>query len=200
MGGRVRSVNDIEILQEMLVSASQVPLQKVSGKPPSVILTDVQAEATVTIKGLPQDSIVLRAEVFVPCADLDNSNCEFIFEGFKGECKRADFVILSTGAKKWIIFIEIQKGNYKSYKEVVQQLKGALCFMNYCKCIGKEFWLEEEFLDSYECRFVSMKDISLDKRKTRPGEPKQPLHSTPEDFLRIFGNSHHFRSLIYRGS
>lgn len=191
-------MNDIQILQEMLVSASQVPLQHESGRLPFVTLKDVQAEATATIKGLPRDSIVLRAEVFVPRADIENSNCEFIFEGLKGECKRADFVIVSTGARKWIILIEIQKGNYKSHKEVVQQLKGALCFVNYCKCIGKEFWREEEFLDSYEFRFVSMKDISIDKRRTRPDEPRQPLHSTPESFLRIFGNSHHFRSLVHR--
>ena len=191
-------MNDIEILQKMLISSAQVPLQQEPENPPFVKLTDVQAQTTVTIRGIPQDSIVLRAEVFVPNADVEGAECQFIFAGSRGERKRADFVIVSNGTKKLIILIETQKSNYKSRAEVVQQLKGALCFVNYCKCIGKEFWLEE-FLDGYEYRFVSMKDISIDKRSTT-GESKKTLHNCPEDFKRIFGRSHHFSQLIHRES
>ena len=136
MGGRGRIVNDIEILREMFNPCVQVPLQQEPGKSPSVKLTDVQAQTTVTIRGLPQKTVVLRAEVFVPAADIDNAKNKFIFNGSKGECKRADFVIISNGSRNWIIFIETQRGNYKSYQEVVQQLKGALCLLNYCKFIG----------------------------------------------------------------
>lgn len=192
-------MNDIEILKEMFTPCVQVPLQQDPGKPPSVKLTDVQAQTTVTIKGLPQKTVVLRAEVFVPFADINNAENKFIFNGSKGECKRADFVIVSNGSRNWIIFIETQRGNYKSRQEVVQQLKGALCLLNYCKSIGKEFWLEEEFLDGYEYRFVSLKDINIDKKSTPPEEFGNILHCHPKDFRRLFGRGHYFRKLTDRG-
>lgn len=185
-------MNDIEILQEMLDSSAQVPLQKKSGKPPSVQLTDVQAKATVEIRGLPHESIVIRAEEF--------SDSLSVFSGLRGERRRADFVIVSLNEKKWIIYIETQLSDYKEHKVIVQQLKGALCFVNYCKCIGKEFWSEREFLDDYEFRFVSMVHTSMDKRSTSPNRARTPVHTRPERYLRISGRSHHFHRLTDRVS
>lgn len=145
-------MNDIEVLKKMLIPSVLVPLQHEQDNRSSVKLTDLQAQTAVTIKGLPQNTVVLRAEVFIPYADAEDSNADVedrknscFFNGSKGECKRADFVIVSSGTKKWIIFIETQRGNYKSCKEVVQQLKGALCLINYCRSIGKEFWLEGNY-------------------------------------------------------
>ena len=121
MGRGVASVNDIEILQDMLSSAVRVPLQQEGQNKPSVQLIDEQAVTTVEIKGLPYDSIVIRAENF--------ENPLLIFNGTKGERKRADFVIVSNDGKgKWIICIETQAGNHKSERHVVAQLKGAQCF------------------------------------------------------------------------
>ena len=57
-------MNDIEILKDMLVCDAQVPLRQGGGGPLSVELTDRQANTTVEIKGLPHDSIVIRAEDF----------------------------------------------------------------------------------------------------------------------------------------
>ena len=174
----------------MLTSSAQVPLQKKSGKPPSVQLTDVQSEATVEIRGLPLDSIVIRAEDF--------SESLSVFCGSRGERRRADFVIVSHDEKKWIIYVETQLNDHKDHNEVVQQLKGALCFVNYCKCIGKEFWSESEFLDDYEFRFVSMIYTSMDKRSTSPNRDRTPVQTRPERYLRISGKSHHFHRLTDR--
>lgn len=55
-------MNDIEILQEMLISQAQVPLQQEQDRV-SVELTDTQAKTTVVIKELPQDSIVIKTDV-----------------------------------------------------------------------------------------------------------------------------------------
>ena len=188
-------MNDIEILQEMLVPDAQVPLQQGQGKS-SVQLKDEQAGTIVEIKGLPRDSIVIRAEAFEDSLKL--------FEGSKGERRRADFVIISIDSRKWIICIETQKSNYKSPKEVIEQLKGALCFVSYCRCIGREFWLEKEFLDDYHYRFVSMVDIDTNKetKKTRPYSPriqsKGKLHDSPRAFLKIYRSpSLHFRKLLF---
>ena len=189
-GGKSNRVNDIQILQEMLNPNLQVMLQPEQGRP-SVELTDSQAGTTVEIKGLPSDSIVIRAEDF--------KNPLTIFNGSKGERKRADFVIVANheSERKWIICLETKGGN-KTRTEVVQQLKGAYCFVNYCRCIGKSFWEYEEFLDGYQYRFVSVVRLNdPSKRRTENFYYTEKLHDRPEGFLkisRIF--SIHFSKLI----
>ena len=71
MGGRIKPMNDTEILKEMIISDAQVPLQQEGLRRPSVQLTDAQSGTTVNIKGLPHDSIVIKAEDFEdPLTDL----------------------------------------------------------------------------------------------------------------------------------
>ena len=193
-------MSDIDILKEMLISDAQIPLQQEGNQPPSVELIDTQANTTVEIKGLPHDSIVVRAEDF--------EDPLTIFEGSKGERRRADFVIVSNEDRgKWIICIETQAGNYKGRREVIEQLKGALCFVHYCKCIGKEFWEWEEFLEDYQYRFISMADINSNKgtKKTRHYSPHmQPigrLHDTPDAFLKFLRSPRlHFSHLLHEVS
>ena len=193
-------MNDIEILKDMLVCDAQVPLRQGGGGPLSVELTDRQANTTVEIKGLPHDSIVIRAEDF--------EDPLTVFKGSKGERRRADFMIVSNEEQgKWIIYIETQAGNYKRRREVIEQLKGALCFVHYCKCVGKEFWEWEEFLDGYQYRFISMVDINSNKetKKTRHYSPhiqsRGRLHDTPDAFLKILRSpSLYFRKLLHEVS
>ena len=63
MGGRVAPVNDIQILQEMLSRDSKVPLQQEYVRS-SVELKDETSGAIAKIRGLPQDSIVIRGGRF----------------------------------------------------------------------------------------------------------------------------------------
>lgn len=183
-------MNDIEILQEMLIADAIVPLQH--GQTTSVELTDPQGNTTVTIRGIPPDSIVIRAEEF--------EAPHYIFNNVQDAHKRADFVIVSNDTKKWMICIETQAGDYKPPVHVRAQLKGALCFMNYCQCIGKKFWKAKDFLDGYEYRFISMTNILTNMRPAFR-TPNRSLHSHPENYLKISGGrSHHFKKLIYRAS
>ena len=82
----------------------QVMLQPGQGRP-SVELIDPQSGATVKIKGLPPNSIIIRAENF--------ENPLTVFNGSKGERKRADFVIVSNdeNEKRWITCIETQESD-----------------------------------------------------------------------------------------
>ena len=104
MGRRVNLVNDIQILREMISLDVQVMLQPGQGRP-SVELIDPQSGATVKIKGLPPNSIIIRAENF--------ENPLTVFNGSKGERKRADFVIVSNdeNEKRWITCIETQESD-----------------------------------------------------------------------------------------
>ena len=191
MGGRIKPMNDIEILREMLVCNNdvQVPLEQEQGKPPSVELHDYQASTTVKIRGLPHDSIVIRAETF-------KSPLTF-FQGSKHECRRADFVIVSDDGNqgRWIICIETELAKSKEAWEIIAQLKGAACVVNYCQCIGKKFWKEKDFLNDYQFRFISMVYTSMDKRPTQNKMPNSSGDS-PETFLRVPGKAHHFSKLV----
>ena len=185
-------MNDIQILREMLTPDVQVTLQSGQGRS-SVQLTDLQSGATVEIKGIPPDSIVIRAEDF--------ENPLTIFNGTKGERKRADFVIVSNDerGRKWLICIETQEMDAKLASHVIQQLKGAYCFISYCKCIGKSFWESEEFLDGYEYRFISIVDLNFNRsrRRTQPFHSIGELHERPDVFLKISQSPIiYFRKLI----
>ena len=191
MGGRIKPMNDIEILREMLVCNNdvQVPLHPGQGKSPSVELEDNQANTTVKITGLPDDSIVIGAETF--------ETPVYVFKGLKGERKRADFVIVSNDKKgrKWIICIEIQTKEWKTAKHVTDQLKGAICVVKYCQCIGKTFWKENNFLNDYNYRFVSVICTSINKKGTQYKVPPS-LWDSPEHPWKIPGTSHYFNKLI----
>lgn len=176
----------------MLNPNLQVMLQPEQGRP-SVELMDIQSGATAKIKGLPPNSIIIRAEDF--------ENPLTVFNGSKGERKRADFVIVSNDerGRKWIICIETQEMDSKLASHVVQQLKGAYCFVSYCRCIGKSFWELEEFLDDYQYRFVSITDLNFNRsrRRTQPFHSQGELHNRPDLFLKISRSpTIYFRKLI----
>jgi hypothetical protein len=106
---------------------------------------------------MPDDDqvIVIKSDNFV--------KPKAVFQGSKGECKRADFVIIANTNRKKVIFcIELKSGN-PGNKEIFQQLKGAYCFIIYCREIGKIFWEEPDFLKDYEYRFISIKKILQNK-------------------------------------
>ncbi len=67
--------------------------------------------------------------------------------------------------------------------EIIQQLKGAQCFLAYCQEIGKTFWNESDFLKKYKQRFVSIGHTSIIKRKTRITR-ESGKHDQPEKMLK----------------
>jgi len=115
-------------------------------------------DSKVKINNLPADAIVIRLNVFTAFSAM--------FRSRKGECKCADFVIISP-EKKCILYIEMKRTKDKWYS-IVQQLTGAMCFVEYCGVIGREFWLERSFLTNYKKRFISIGRTSMPKKPTRP--------------------------------
>lgn len=67
-------------------------------------------------------------------------------------------------------------------EEIIQQLKGAQCFVAYCREIGQLFWNNPNFLKGYEYRFISIKNISVSKK---PSRTKTAIHDRPEQMLKI---------------
>ncbi len=185
-------MGDIEILQAMILDAAKVPLES-NGNRNRVILREPDLpDCSVTINGMPSDDqvIVIKADAFVAPRT--------VFAGSKGECKRADFIIIAnTEVKKVIICIEMKaKAGTSLEWEIIQQLKGAQCFVGYCQQVGKVFWEEKDFLNGYMYRFVNIRNINnVDVRTTKElkndslkktkGQSKPDIHNRPERMLKI---------------
>ncbi len=169
-------MTDINLLDQMIKNEAKMALENKNGKL-YVTLSEPQCpRGSVTIAGLPNNAIVIKADKF--------NSPDSLFAGSKGECKRADFVIVAdSGQKKVVLCIEM-KQTRDSAKEVVQQLTGTLCFVSYCKEIGREFWNRQDFLKGYDYRFISIGHISIAKRRTRID--RQPgIHDRPEQMMKI---------------
>ncbi len=170
---------DIAILKEMINPSATVPLLDNYGKKQVILREPAPANYAVTIYGMPNDDdvIIIKADAF--------TSPKAIFQGNKGECKRADFVIIAdTGQKKVIVCLEMKGGKGGTETEIIQQLKGAQCFVTYCREIGRSFWNQPNFLKDYLYRFVSIRDISITKKPTRI-PPDTPPHDSPDKMLKI---------------
>lgn len=60
----------------------------------------------------------------------------------------------------------MKAGKGGTQSDIIEQLIGAHCFVAYCREIGKSFWKQPNFLEKYDCRFVSIKNITQ-KNTTR---------------------------------
>lgn len=167
---------DIEILLEMIKDDARLEVVNLNGKNQVTLIEPQNDKGSVVVFGLPDDIVVIKADTF--------KSPDAVFCGSKGECKRADFVIVAnTGNKKVILCIEMKAGR-DSEKEIIQQLAGTRCFIAYCQEIGKTFWQRQNFLNGYVYRFVSIGHISIAKKKTRTTR-HVGLHDQPERMLKI---------------
>lgn len=165
---------DMDILSELINKAALIPLQQEYGKTIARLIEPQAPDAIATIRNLPSDALVIKTDAF-PSPDS-------IFNGSKGECKRADYVIIST-EKKCMLFIEIKRTK-DEWAQIVKQLIGAQCLMKYCQEIGKSFWKEAGFLDGYRSRFISIGHTGIAKRPTRV-EKTAKCHDTPDKAMKI---------------
>jgi hypothetical protein len=175
-------MSDIAVLKAMIQDHAKVPLEINQYGKKKVVLAESD-KYSITINDMPKDDevIIIKADIFGPPDE--------IFKGNKGECKRADFVIVAnTDGKKFILCIEMKAGKGGGEAGIIQQLKGAKCFVVYCQEIGQLFWKNKDFLKDYEYRFVSIKKISIAKKETR--NKNAPLHDQPDNMLKISSPSH----------
>ncbi len=131
-----------------------------------------------TVRDLPTDSIVIKADKFPSPGNF--------FIGNKGENKRADFIIISEEkTRRWIVYVEMKTGD-SSAQEITQQLKGAQCVAAYCESVAEKFHNERTgFLNEYEPRFIRAKKTKTPNRETIAPRPVTKTHKTPEEHLRL---------------
>jgi hypothetical protein len=162
-------MSTITILRELISDEATVELKAQNGKF-SCELGETSSDYEVKINNIPEDSIVIKSDKFPAPKE--------IFKGTRSERKRSDYVIV-TESKKRMYIIELKRSSDTStQKDVIAQLKGSDCLMEYCRKIGREFWGDTDFLDDYEKRYIRFVGRSLDKRSTRQKENNENI--TPE--------------------
>ena len=188
-------MSDIAMLKEMIKDCAIVELEyQKEYKRDSYLLklTENQDNYSFVVNGMPKpdEVIVIKLDEFF--------DVRKIFTGSKGECKRADFIIIAnTPTEKVILCLEMKKGK-DSNTSITKQLKGAKYFVSYCREIGRLFWNQPDFLQDYQYRFVSIKNISISKTTTssRKSSQKSEIHDQPEKMLKISAQAKHFQELI----
>lgn len=171
-------MNDLIILNELINENALVVLEEGCYGKLQVTLVEPKSVGSpgynINIVGIPKHSIVIKIDEF-PAPKP-------IFKGDKGECKRADFVIITNA---YIVFIELKRGTGKN-PEIIQQLQGAKCVVDYFRIIATNFWDEPNFLDMthYKYRFISIKNFALNKKPTYQQDSKE-IHDSPRKMLKI---------------
>lgn len=179
---------DLIILDRMIQDSAKVPLTEVYGKFQVELRETHGVNYEVTIKNIPKNTLVIKSDEFPAPTKF--------FQGNQGECKRADYLIISEdNQRKFIIVIEMKAGKAIE-KEVIHQLRGSECLIAYCQKIGQLFWHQPNFLTGYQYRFISLKHINIAKRSTREKPNSQPC-DRPENMLKIYSpNTLMFNRLI----
>ena len=185
--------SDLDVLRELINEDALVQFEESAHERRVAVLkeADDPDRYSITIKGVPKDTVVIKTDAF-PAP-------ERIFKCERGECKRADYVIVaSSGRRSYVVYVEMKQGKGNP-RDIVAQLKGSECFVSYCRAIACRFWDQPNFLSSCESRFVSITKIGISKSRTR--QPRHAgRHDAPESMLKIDnikdGGELHFSKLI----
>ena len=194
-------MSDVDLLREKILNNRVIVrlLDGTEAEKKSVDLREEEADTVFTVFGLPASSIVIKADKF--------PETRRFFKNTKGEASRADFIIISEEktskekTKKWIVYIEIKKGDSSTNEKIVQQFKGAQCLMAYCTSVVENFYNipKSKFLKPYESRFVSIRSPNVNKQPTRQLANEGEIHDAPEKRLQLRNiPKSHFKRLVYK--
>jgi len=180
----VNTVDEIKALKELMCDDALIPLEQNNGKY-YCTLPEPESDYVLTIKQLSENAIIIKCDKFPPAKDF--------FRGTKNECKRADYIIVLDEPKR-ILYIELKRSkNSSSNQEIIAQLKGAKCVINYCNSIMKSFW-DTNGLDDYDDRYFKYISRSINKRGSRPTATVK--NNTPNDARIIHDSSVFLQKLL----
>ena len=171
-------MTDLEILKQMIKTSACIGVE-VHYNSHKVVLSEPQcSNSKVEIRNIPADAIIIGADKFPPPNAL--------FNGEKGECKRADYIIVAEKDGRTVaVYVELKCANSATATDIQNQLRGAHCVFCYCQAIGREFWKEPGFLSGAVHRYVSFGHTgSIRKHKTRETR-HAALHDSPDRLLKL---------------
>ena len=186
--------NDITILKELLRNEMIfIPNCDNTNQNRWVLtLTDPDNQKTrVSIVGVPESSLAIKSDYF--------SEVNKFFTSCRGECKRSDYILVSSKPEeKWLIYIELKSSSKNSNnKEVTQQLCGSYCFFQYCKVVVERFWKIDSFMADYKERYVVFSSVGRSRKDPLRRPSDCPIHDEPKKALRIGGRQAEFNMLVH---
>ena len=172
-------MSDMDILNEMFQPEVRVQKeQDAHSKKWNVILREPNMQdSKMTVNNIPSDAVIVKAESFFAVIVENNSLTKRpFFVGDRGECKRADFIMISE-KEKVAIFIEMKRDKAGGVG-VIKQLAGAACLFAYCQKIGELFWEKQDFLKGYTHLYIGVGHTSISKKPVEI-KPKKDIHGIP---------------------
>lgn len=183
-------MTDVEILLDMFCHSALINPEHANNKYKCTLTEHNAPDSSVTILGLPADALIIKIDAFPSPSG--------IFKCENGECKRADFVIISA-ERKCILYIEMKRTK-GGRAQIVKQLQGAQCLIRYCQEVGIVFWQEKKFLRGYKPRFISIGHTRISKKRTQI-DRKAKRHDTPDKAMKIdWSKSLRFNNIAGLGS
>lgn len=167
-------MSDMKILKNLISAEAQIRSSIEYGNTVVQLQEPQEGSSSIKILRLPSDAFIIKADCF------PSPGC--VFSGSKGECKRADFIVISE-SERHILYIELKRTSCKSH-HIVQQLKGAKCFIEYCRAVVEWFWDDCKFLKDYNERYVCFCHTGSRKRPTKV-RSSGSYHDRPENPQRI---------------
>jgi len=170
-------------MNEMIHPDAKVPIVK-----RKVILKEPQAaKSELEISGIPDNAIIIDCDKF----KLAN----VFFNNSKNELQKADYIIIAVkDSNRHIVFIEMKSSNYPKKHEIVNQLRGACCLVEYCKAIAINFWEVSDFLQEYKACYIGFITTS---HKTKTKTIKESIHNnTPDKFSKMRGSYVEYNHLV----
>ena len=179
-------MNAVQALTTLIKSNVIIPATTLKGRN-CIKLVEEEGSYGLTILGCPNDVIAIK------CDKFPEPNSFFI--GKNGECKRADRVIISS-ERECIIVIEMKKVNkHASNSDVIDQLKGARCVLDYCNFVIYRFLGVRNVFSNYKERYF---------KSVQKGSQKRPfilssnpyINNMPDRFDKIKDKTIEFCKLI----
>lgn len=152
-------MTDKGLLEKMIKPSARVSLDDHHSNKKKATLSEEteKGEYEVEIHNIPSDAIVINVD--------DNFDNDRLFSGENRECKRSDYIIVST-QERIVLFIEMKLGK-ASKTEIVDQLRGSRCVLEYCQSLAQEFYGRKKFLREYKHRFVGFVEVRSSRKKSR---------------------------------
>jgi len=147
----------------------------------SVVLAENDKSAKlkeVTVYNVPQKTILLSLHEY---EKLKIGNyLKRILNADPGIFKSCDYLIITVMKEElYWVFVELKSEEFKK-NYIIQQFKGASCFIEYCNAIIEHFFNPSIKSMTINTRYVLIAGKPLDKRRTK--SIKYTKHTKPEDY------------------
>lgn len=174
----------IDIMKELINEKSIVKLKENNGKF-SGILEEPNSDYSFEISGLPKGVLIIKCDDFPDTTQF--------FKNSKKECKRADYVVLSSSDSRMFI-IELKRSKDSSNNaDTTAQLKGAGCIMKFCETIAEIFWNEKAIFGDYQQHYFK---YYANPRKRPFCQKQNSSNNLPENARIIDGKKIQYNRLL----